>query len=79
MVAQDRCRLVEQIRDLRLTLALEGFFQQVDVVAPASLDEDLANGGALSVLATGPSPSTVLEANQISRRTSCSSSLDMVV
>lgn len=54
MVSQDRFRFVQQIRDLGLALALQCLLQQVDVVAPAGLDEDLAHGGALCMSATCP-------------------------
>lgn len=39
--------VVQQVGDLLLALAVEGLLQQVDIVAPAGLDEDLAHGSAL--------------------------------
>lgn len=49
MVAHHRRRIVEQIGNLVFALALECLLEQVDIVAPAGLDEDLAYGCALFV------------------------------
>jgi hypothetical protein len=52
MVSHDRHCLIQQIRNLSLALALKGLLQQIDVVAPAGLDENLARGGSLCLSVT---------------------------
>lgn len=47
MISHDCCGVVQKVRDLLLVLALERLLHQLDVVAPACLDEDLLCGGAL--------------------------------
>lgn len=47
VVAHHGGGLVQQVGNLVLALPLESLLHQVDVVAPAGLDEDLAYGGAL--------------------------------
>lgn len=59
MVAHHRSGLVQQVRGLGLTLAFEGLLQQVDVVPPTGLDEDLAHGSALSLQVSRCSVSSV--------------------
>lgn len=47
VVAHDGFCVVQKVRGLLLALALERLLHQLDVVAPAGLDEDLLCGGAL--------------------------------
>ena len=47
VVAHDGDGLVEEAGDLFLGEGLEGFGEEVGVVATAGLDEDLLDGGAL--------------------------------
>jgi len=47
VVAHHRRRLVEKLGDLVVGLVLEAVGQQVRVVAPAGLDQELLDGGAL--------------------------------
>lgn len=67
VVSHDCHGLVQEIRDLGLTLSLESFLHEVDVVAPTSLDENLTHGSALvsSVTASTVQPKTDGSANLV--------------
>ena len=41
VVAHDRCRLVQQLRDLIVALVLQQLVEEVCIVPAACLDEDL--------------------------------------
>lgn len=47
VISHDCCCVVQQVGDVLLVLALERLLHELDVVAPAGLDEDLLCGGAL--------------------------------
>lgn len=50
VIAHDRCRLVEQLRDLVVALVLQQLVEEVCVVSAAGLDEDLLDRGTFVLL-----------------------------